>query len=188
MSDPVTMNELGDETPEVLRYRRVSLAGEYRSDQQFLAEGLSHAGRPGLHVLTPFRLGNEGIIMVNRGWIPETRTRTDYPDLSVDQSLRTIAGRIVPFPQPGLRLDSEPGISWPRRIVYPTSQDIAAALGAGVYPHMIWLDADADDGFVRAWTPSEFGPARHIGYAVQWFGMATALVLIYIVLRFRRSR
>jgi cytochrome oxidase assembly protein ShyY1 len=29
---------------------------------------------------------------------------------------------------------------------------------------------------------------RHIGYAVQWFGLALALGVIYVVTNFRRSK
>ena len=175
-----------DEDPEALRYRSIRVQGKYESARQFLLEGMSSEGLPGLHVLTPLRLPGAGIVMVDRGWIPETRTRDTRPDLAVDESPRQVSGRVVPYPQPGLRLAAEAGSGWPRRVVYPTPGDIAAALDADVHPHMIWLDAGDPDGYRRAWKPSEFGPARHIGYAVQWFALAVTLILIYIVLKFRR--
>jgi cytochrome oxidase assembly protein ShyY1 len=34
---------------------------------------------------------------------------------------------------------------------------------------------------------TEFGPDKHIGYAVQWFGMAIALLVIYVVLGIRQG-
>ncbi|MDH3768945.1 MAG: SURF1 family protein, partial [Gammaproteobacteria bacterium] len=153
-----------------------------------LLEGFSHEGQPGLHVLTPFLLPGNEIVMINRGWLPETRTRDTSPDLSVGEDVRELNGRVVPYPQAGLRLEAEAATQWPRRVVYPTHQDIADALGVQVHPHMIWLNANEADGFVRAWKPSEFGPARHVGYAVQWFGLAVTLILIYIILQFRRRR
>ncbi|MDH3588583.1 MAG: SURF1 family protein [Gammaproteobacteria bacterium] len=184
----VDLVDLLDQTPEALRYRQVSLNGRFVSHRQFLLEGMANEGRPGLQVLTPFRLPDTGIVIVNRGWIPETRTRDTQPDLAVDESPRQITGRVVPFPEPGMRLASEPGSGWPRRFVYPTAVDIATALETEVYPHMIWLDTDAADGYLRQWKPFEFGPARHMGYAVQWFALAVTLVLIYIILRFRRRQ
>ena len=45
----------------------------------------------------------------------------------------------------------------------------------------------AADGYVRAWSAPGFPPMRHVGYAVQWFGLAAALLVIYIVTNFRRS-
>ena len=43
------------------------------------------------------------------------------------------------------------------------------------------LDPDQEDGFVRDWKPLRSGPERNVGYAVQWFGLAAALLVIYLV-------
>lgn len=176
-----------DQSPESLRYRQVRLRGRYMTERQFLLEGMFHDSRPGLHVLTPLQLADSaGIVLVDRGWIPETLTRDTRPDLPVAANWREIKGRVVPYPQPGMRLSGDPDTGWPRRVVYPTPEQIGAALGTEVLLHQIWLDPVAADGFVREWKPAEFGPARHIGYAVQWFALAFTLILIYIILKFRR--
>lgn len=176
-----------DQPPESLRYRRVTLRGRYVAARQFLLEGMFHDSRPGLHVLTPLRLADSaGMVLVNRGWIPETLTRQVRPELPLSEAWRDISGRVVPYPQAGMRLAGVPDSGWPRRVVYPTPDEISAALSLEVLPHMIWLDPDEADGFVREWKPAEFGPARHIGYAVQWFALAFTLILIYIIMKFRR--
>jgi surfeit locus 1 family protein len=33
-----------------------------------------------------------------------------------------------------------------------------------------------------------FGPERNVGYAVQWFGLAVALLIIYLVVNTRKAR
>jgi surfeit locus 1 family protein len=33
-----------------------------------------------------------------------------------------------------------------------------------------------------------FGPERNVGYAVQWFGLAAALLVIYLVVNTRKLR
>lgn len=184
---PVPYERIAGLDPEEVRYRRVLAAGSYDPQRQFLLEGMTRAGRPGLHVLTPLALDDGSYLIVDRGWIPETRTRDANPELPLDGQRRTVAGRTVPFYAPGLRLAAEPSQGWPRRVLYPTPQQLAEALDAPVAPHLLWLEAAAPDGFARDFKPAEFGPARHIGYAVQWFGLAITLVLIYVVLRFRRS-
>ena len=35
--------------------------------------------------------------------------------------------------------------------------------------------------FVRDWRPAVMGPGKHLSYAVQWFGLAIALIVIFIV-------
>ncbi len=44
------------------------------------------------------------------------------------------------------------------------------------------------DGYVRTWSPPGFPPMRHIGYAVQWFALALALLVIYLVTNLRQGR
>lgn len=183
---PVDYAELANADPESVRYRRIIVRGQYDQARQFLLEGMTHEGRPGLHVLTPLALDDGRYLLVDRGWIAETRTRDTHPELPVDSARRTLSGRVIPYYAPGLRLAAAPQQGWPRRVLYPTPDEIAAALGAPVTPHLVWLDAGEPDGYLRAWKPAEFGPARHIGYAVQWFGLALTLVLIYLILRFRR--
>ncbi|MGD2032747.1 MAG: SURF1 family protein, partial [Gammaproteobacteria bacterium] len=52
---------------------------------------------------------------------------------------------------------------------------------------IVLLDASAEDGYLRNWAPTEFGPERHYGYALQWFALAATLVIIYVVLNVKRS-
>ena len=52
---------------------------------------------------------------------------------------------------------------------------------------LVLLDAAEPDGYVRNWAPPGFPPMRHIGYAVQWFGLALTLAVIYVVTNFRRA-
>ncbi len=184
--DTVEIAAVLDAEPESVRYRPVQATGQYLADRQFLLEGMSLEGRPGLHVLTPLELPDGRVVLVNRGWIPETLTRDTLPPLPVSPGQRTVNGRVVPYLQPGIRLESEFDEGWPRRVMYPTPDEVAVQLGRSVVPHVVWLDPDAPDGFERVWKPAEFGPARHIGYAVQWFGLAVTVVLIYLILTFRR--
>jgi len=56
-------------------------------------------------------------------------------------------------------------------------------------PRIVLLDPSEPDGYEREWSArynfSEFGPERHTAYAVQWFGMALALLVIYVVVNLK---
>jgi surfeit locus 1 family protein len=54
--------------------------------------------------------------------------------------------------------------------------------------YQLLLDADQAGGFVRQWGPRSMAPEKHLGYAVQWFGFAVTLVVMYVVLGMRRAR
>ena len=63
---------------------------------------------------------------------------------------------------------------------------LAQELGYALLPVVLLLDPDQDQGFARDWTPLQFGPERNVGYAVQWFGLAAALLVIYLVVNTRK--
>jgi surfeit locus 1 family protein len=48
------------------------------------------------------------------------------------------------------------------------------------------LDPSQSDGFERTLAmPTDFGPNRHIAYAVQWFALAATMLVIYLLLSFK---
>ena len=51
---------------------------------------------------------------------------------------------------------------------------------------LLLLEPGQPDGYERDWQPMVFGPERNVGYAVQWFGLAAALTIIYLVVNTRR--
>jgi surfeit locus 1 family protein len=147
--------------------------------------------KPGYRVLTPLITATH-IVLVDRGWVPLGRTREELPDIQVADRVRAVHGRLADIPRPGIRLQGEPPRdAWPRVLNYPTVAELQALYGPTVLPRMVLLDESDPDGFRRDWSArysvTEFGPDKHIGYAVQWFGMAIALLVIYVVLGIRQG-
>ena len=68
-----------------------------------------------------------------------------------------------------------PGDNWPKAAVFPSLDEVSAALGRDVQPFVLLLDADEPHGFERAWAPAGIGPGKHFGYALQWFAMGAVL-------------
>jgi surfeit locus 1 family protein len=51
----------------------------------------------------------------------------------------------------------------------------------------VLLDPAAPNGYERVWRPAmQFGPERHLGYAIQWFALALVALIIFIALSLRR--
>ena len=65
----------------------------------------------------------------------------------------------------------------------PTPQ---AALGEKVEPWLLLLDPASPDGYVRDWQPPGLSPLRHWSYAIQWWGFAVTLVIIWAIMSARR--
>jgi surfeit locus 1 family protein len=171
------------------RYRRMEFTGEYDTRHQILLDNILRKGQPGYYVLTPLRTPTN-LILVNRGWVPANPDRSVLPELSVGEDRRVITGRLDLLPRPGVKL-TPPATTektpWPRRLLYPSVVEIGAQLGTQIYTYQLLLDAEHADGFARDWQPAVTGPERHLGYAVQWFGFAITLVIIYIGVNMKKT-
>ena len=147
---------------------------------------MTHQGQVGYRVLTPFIL-SEGTVLVDRGWILAPPRRDQWPEVTVSSANRTVKGRIDELPQAAIVLEASDGQGWPRRLSYPDQATVQRVLGTTVEPSIILLDASNADGYTRDWRPGGLPPERHYGYAVQWFGLAAALLAIYVVVNFKRA-
>lgn len=189
-----TVTELSNANIAIVpRYQRVHFSGRYDARHQILLDNMPSQGQPmpGFRVLTPLELAGGDWVLVDRGWLPMKATRTDLPALNVAEEVREITGRVDELPRPGVRLGSQTidnsAVSWPLVLNYPRKNDLERVLGRTLPERIVRLDASQPDGYERNWNPSiSFGPQRHIGYAVQWFAMAAAMLVIYLVLSFKR--
>lgn len=173
----------------VAQHRVAAARGRYDSTYQFLLDNQVHNGRVGYHVLTPLRLSDAGIaVLVDRGWVAAPFDRRLLPDVGVPESERSVSGVIDKGPSVAVRLGQayvgEGG--WPQRIGYVDFSYIAQALPYRVVPYLIRLDPQAADGFVRVPPKPAMGPEKNLGYAAQWFAMATAVVIIYFLVNLKR--
>jgi surfeit locus 1 family protein len=192
--------QLADRTaaPELLSYalgapqagapRRAEARGRYLADRQLLQDGQSRQHQPGFHVWTPLVLADESAILVNRGWIPADRAGFDA---SAPEGAVTVTGFWRAMPEPGVRLagtdNCAAGAAFPAVVLYPTPPEVECLLKRPFVGGLLLLDPEAPDGFVREWTDFGFPPQRHFGYAVQWFALAIAALVVFVTVNRKRS-
>lgn len=174
--------------PTPARYAHVRVAGTFVPDRQILLDNMTIEDRgAGYRVLTPLLRTDGRYVLVDRGWVPLGRSRETLPAVAVGAEPRVVTGRVDTLPRPGIEPVSPPdGAGWPRVLGFPTMAQVERVLGRPVYPQIVLLDASLPDGFVREWQPPGFPPERHVGYAVQWYGLAITLVLIWFFVNLRK--
>jgi surfeit locus 1 family protein len=185
------MRTIDLKTSKVPRYSQVEAGGHYDDTRQILIDNMVNAERAGYFVITPFALQGGGWVLVNRGWVPLGRSRAERPAIPVAADARRIHGRADNLPSPGIRMGTPAALAPPFPVVanFPTHAQAAQLLKeSGWTPaaDLILLDPKEPDGYARNWAAPGFPPMRHVGYAVQWFGLALALLIIYIVTNFHR--
>ncbi len=179
-------------SPPLARYRHLEAAGHYDASRQILIDNMSNGERAGYFVITPFALDGGGWLLVNRGWVPLGVSRADLPAIPVGDDARRIHGRADHLPSAGIRMGVKAALRPPYPVVasFPDHAELAGLLGESAWTQatdLVLLDAGEPDGYSRNWAPPGFPPIRHIAYAVQWFALALALVVIYLVTNTRRD-
>jgi surfeit locus 1 family protein len=94
-----------------------------------------------------------------------------------------VKGRINRFPSVGLKLSGadEPSKNWPSIVQVVDSEKLSKRLGYPLFDFQIELDKESPDGFKREWQATQImPPEQHIAYAIQWFGLALTLTVIFI--------
>jgi surfeit locus 1 family protein len=178
-------------TPRVRRYSHVEASGHYDTARQILIDNMTDVAGAGYYVITPFALQGGGWVLVNRGWVPLGKSRAARPAIDVAEDARQIRGRADNMPVAGIQMGVPAPLAPPYPIVaaFPKHAELAQLLNESKWTpaaELVLLDADQPDGFVRHWAPPGFPPLRHTAYALQWFALALALFIIYIVTNIRR--
>lgn len=173
--------------------RWVELRGRWIDDEVILLDNQTRKGKVGVHVLTPFQLdGLPHLVLVNRGWVATSPIRDELPETGeLTDSVVQVKGIWRALPQAGMRSDDgqcDPGAAfWPQRLNYPSAELIQCLYQQPVAEGLVLLDPDAENGFVREWSDLGIPPAKHYGYALQWFAMLVTTLVLYVLLNLKRN-
>ena len=174
---------------ENLRYRTVEIKGRFDSRHQFLIDNQIRHGQPGYFVMTPLIPENSSrAVLVNRGWVALNDDRSVLPDVTLQEDQAVIEGRINKFPAIGLKLSGAeiPTDSWPAVVQVVDSRVLSEKLGYPLVTFQIELDKDSGEGYLREWMiATTIPPEKHVAYALQWFGLALALTVLFFWYSFK---
>ncbi|MGN7837634.1 SURF1 family protein [Stenotrophomonas sp. 22385] len=160
-----------------------------------LLDNQTRQGRAGIKVYQPFRSDGGAVVLVDLGWLPMPGDRT-LPGIVPRDGDAHVAGLLAPPPASGLVLGPaftatpQPGV-WLANRMPPDEAAITLALPAGsLHGPVLRLDPALPGGYARdlELLPNTLPPSRHLGYAVQWFGLALTVLIVALVLEWRRRR
>lgn len=166
----------------------VTVKGGFLPDQQFLLDSQIRDGVAGVRVWTALQRPGGGIILVDRGWTVDPG-RGALPSIAVDDNERQLSGFWRPLPQAGVTVANricDDGVPSTPRVQYPTHAQLRCAFQDRLADGLLLMSADQPDGFRREWTPDHLKPEVHWGYAVQWFAFALAVLVIFIVVNWKK--
>jgi cytochrome oxidase assembly protein ShyY1 len=153
------------------KWTPVTMTGTYLRDEELLVRGRPNNGNPGFEVLTPLRLSDGTVFIVDRGWLSTGNTQ-DSPD-SVPEAPAgevTVTARLKPG-EPTLRNRSAPEGQVATINLEQIQQLVSEPVYTGAYGLMDTEDpAPATRPLASAKPARDEGP--HLSYAFQWFVFA----------------
>jgi len=172
-----------------MEYRHVSDEGSFLYDKEIFLGATSDAGGQGYQVLTPLLEPGGRVVFVNRGYIPaELKDSARRPAAQIPGTVH-VQGllRLPPTARPNWFLpDNRPDLNYWFWVDLPA---MAAADNLDrVAP--FYIDADATPnpgGWPKGGVTRLTLPNNHLQYAITWFSLAIALIVIYVLFHRRNA-
>lgn len=173
-------------------YRRVTVQGTYLADEQVLVRGRSLAGAPGSWVMAPLRRSDGSIVVVNRGWIPNSGTLRAVPEeLPTPTGPVTVRGLLQETQTRGDFGATDPPTGDLATLARVDVGRLARQLDGDVVPAWVQLteqDPRPGRSDPRVLPPPELDEGPHLSYAGQWFTFSLIALVGYPLILRRNAR
>lgn len=213
LQPPATVAELSGWSAADLAYYPVRLSGTVLQDEYFLLDNRIQGGRFGYEVLAVMQLdGDEGAVLVNRGWIAGGLDRRELPEVpgfeapgftasgftASGKDGHLLEGYLYRSKGKALVLGQEEKVNgWPQVIQQVDMALLESRFGMALFPYVLRQEVSEQTMWqqTRQITPQKVSsnelktgwiivnilPAKHTAYAVQWFAMALALLILTLI-------
>lgn len=165
---------------ESLIDRAATARGHWLTEKTIFLDNKIYRSRPGYHVLTPLQLsGSHSVVLVNRGWIPAPRLRSEVPSIASPTGEIEITGVVHNFETKIFELQntSPEGPVWQ----HVREADYRQLSGLDALPVILMQTAANGDGLIRDWATPDNPAVKHYGYAAMWLVFAL-MAAVYGVL------
>lgn len=172
-----------------MEFRHVTDQGVFLNDKEIFLGATSEGGGQGYQVLTPLREPSGRIVFINRGFVPgelKDPAKRSAGQISNEASVKGLL-RLPPAGRPVWFLpDNRPDLN------YWFWVDIPAMAAADKLDQVapFYIDADATPnpgGWPKGGVTRLALPNNHLQYAITWFSLAVALVVIYVLYHRRNA-
>ncbi len=162
-------------------FRNVIVTGDWIAARALALDNQLQQGRPGVRWYVPIKTTQGSILLVDLGW--QMRSDRSVPLTLPPLPDGELSGVLLPPPGAGLMLGADaPG--WPKLVTRLDFAQLEPYFDAPLLNSVLELK-NAQSPSIRA---ELLPPERHRGYAVQWFGLSLAVLVIYLTLALRGRR
>ena len=178
IAPPQTLAEAGG-----LEFRHIVAEGTFENDKELFLAASSDSGESGYQVITPLKLSDGRTMFVNRGFVPLALKDAAKRAAGEPSGVQRVVGllRFAPAKKPSFFLpDNRPDLNLWFWVDLP-----AMARQDGITdPVPFYVDADKTPnpgGWPKGGITRLDLPNDHLQYAITWFSLAVALIVIYVL-------
>ncbi len=185
---PRVIGESAVITDEVL-FRPVEARGQFDPRHAVFIDNRIYKQQAGYYVMMPLRLsGSAKVVLVNRGWVAAGRDRNRAPPVITPAGEVLVRGTATLASARFIELSSTmaEGNIWQNMVLERYRQETQLDLQPIIVQQLEPLPPLAD-GLIRDWPPHDLKRNTHLAYAVQWFALAAAIFIYYVVINVRRK-
>ena len=164
--------------PENITALRGTLSGTYLFDKEINLIPRSHDDQPGKDVITPLQLNDGTTILINRGWAP-----LNWENKAAYKNPVTLTGLLKPPPTPNRFTPSnvpEKNIWYHVKLNEVKQSQSLNKLTPYIF-NLETSTAQTQDTYPKPITHLQKPNNNHQQYAIFWFTMAGALILIFLL-------
>jgi surfeit locus 1 family protein len=199
---PILSANAGPWSLEEASERRMIARGQYISEAAVWLDNRprpippvgSNTAQSGFYLMMPLKLeGKDEILWVNRGWAPRNNeNRETLPPVKTSNRVVSIEG--IVFAHPGRVYELGDGkissdVNQPRIEQNFNLASEGKLRGWTQFPFILReVEVGANDGLLREWAPLTSGVDRHYAYAFQWFALAFAGFVFWLVSGLRQYK
>ncbi len=179
--EPISNGEWQEDRANHLR--RVVLQMNLDPDKYLLLANRLMDGQVGYEVISLGYLSTQGgtPILINRGWVEASLDRSQLPEIKTPVGLQLVTGYYYcPEANSMIRQSAEFDGNWPAILYAVDTSAMQVVFNASERPLAceVRIDPSSPLSFKVRWEVVNQTEAKHIGYAVQWFLMAFALIIL----------
>lgn len=170
-------------------YRRATALGTFdHAKEVYVYAPRADTGptRQGFKVLTPFALASGGVIVVDRGWVPEADKDPAARAGGQIEGEIELEGLLLPSAAP--RTFTPPPDVATRTFFIRDTAAIAKVQGLTLHRTLLFEALTRTPGGPEPLPTRQDIPDNHLSYALTWFSLGVVLLVIYLRYHYVRGR
>ena len=139
-------------------------------------------GKAGYKIYHLFQNLDNSYIFVHRGFIERNRIKNNLPEVEVPEGVKNLEGKVLRRANNSFVQniqESDPRIIQEFDLNY-LKERYSSLKNKDIYVYLFNLQEEDEMKFSSIDKPVNMSSSKHIGYAIQWFGLCLALIILTI--------